>query len=356
MSDQNILQQLGFSDYFENQLSESYQEGLDIGRITSEHKDRYSLRTKDGIFEGEVIGNLRFTAQSRADFPVVGDWVLVSQYDEGKVLIQKIFARFNMLKRQAVGKDSDVQIIASNIDCALIIESGDRDFNINRYERYMTICYDAKIEPVLVLNKSDLLEEAELRKLKNQVYKRHPNIKLIISSCITNDGVNDINKVIESGKTYCLLGSSGVGKSTLINLISGEEILRTNEISDSIQRGKHTTTHRELVLLQQGGVLIDNPGMREVGIADASQGIEDTFYFIKTLAENCKYKDCTHQYEQGCAVRDALNQGKLDINSYQNYLKMEKENLHYQSSEKERRQKGKQLAKRIKHYKKRDVK
>ena len=354
MSERNhLLYQLGFSSFFEEQIKESNNDNLEIGRITSEHKERYTVKWNNGDAEGEVIGNLRFSASSRADFPVVGDWVLVSNYDEAKVLIHKVLQRKNMLKRQAVGKESEVQIIAANIDYAFIVESVNRDFSINRFERYITLCYDAGIEPILVLNKSDLINTVELDKYRNTIKKRISNVKLIATSCINIEGIIDMQKLIFPAKTYCFLGSSGVGKSTLINLISNKGSLKTNIISESTQRGKHTTTHRELIVLEKGGVLIDNPGMREVGIADASAGLDQTFYLINELADQCKYRDCTHHDEDGCAVIEALEKGRLDSDSYQNYLKMFKENQHYQSSEIEKRQKGKRLSKHIKQFKNR---
>ncbi len=349
----NLINMLGFSSFFEKQLNNLNQEGWEIARITSEHKDRYTLKNNHGNWDGEIIGNLRFSAQSRGDFPVVGDWVLVSNYDDNKVLIHKIFSRKNVLKRQSVGKESEEQFIAANIDSAFIVESVNRDFNINRFERYITLCYEASIEPVLVLNKSDLIPIEKLEQLQELVKIRIPNVQLITTSCLSEDGISEMRKVISFGKTYCFLGSSGVGKSTLINLICGEEILHTNIIGDATQRGKHTTTHRELILLENGGVLIDNPGMRGVGIANASDGLDKTFYLIKQLAQNCKYNDCTHQYESGCAVKEAVDKGELDSESYQNYLRMLKENQHYQSSEMERKQKGKSLSKHIKQFKNR---
>ncbi len=352
MLDQNILYHLGFSPYFQNQLEELNQQGWEVGRITSEHKERYSIITQEGYFEGEIIGNLRFSAQSRTDFPVVGDWVLVSYYDEGKVLIHKVFSRRNLLKRQAVGKESDIQAIAANIDYAFIVESVNRDFNINRFERYMTLCYDSGIEPVLILNKSDLLSKEDVNQLVDKIQKRHTSVKLITSNCVNQGGIDEVRTEIKPYKTYCFLGSSGVGKSTIINLLFGEDYLKTNEISEIIQRGKHTTTHRELILLKEGGVLIDNPGLREVGIASASAGVEETFYEIKSLSSKCKYRDCTHQHEEGCAVREAIENGSLDKSSYQNYMRLIKESEHFESSVKERKQKGKALSKRIKQYNK----
>ncbi len=346
----NLLYQLGFSSFFAEQLKQLNNQDFEVARIISEHKERYKVKSESGDFEGEIIGNLRYTATGRVDFPVVGDWVLVSSYDEGKVLIHKVLKRKNILKRQAVNRESEVQIIAANIDYAFIVESVNRDFSINRFERYITLCYDAGIEPILVLNKSDLINVDELMDIQDTVKRRINNVPLIASSCISNDGISEIQKIINQEKTYCFLGSSGVGKSTLINLISNKDILKTNVISDLTQRGKHTTTHRELILLENGGVLIDNPGMREVGIADASKGLEQTFYLIGELANQCKYRDCTHHDEDGCAVIEALENGELDDESYQNYLKMFKENKHYQSSEIEKKQKGKRLSKHIKQF------
>jgi ribosome biogenesis GTPase len=225
------------------------------------------------------------------------------------------------------------------------------DFSINRLERYLTICNASKIDAIIILSKIDLIEEAELNALLIQVKERIKNVPVIAMSNQSKVGIDEISSRLMRGKTYCLLGSSGVGKSTLINSLIGEKVMETGLISESIDRGKHVTTHRELIVFENG-VLIDNPGMREVGITDASAGFEMTFDEILNLAQACKYNDCTHTNEDGCAVLAALENGDLNPESYENFLKMEKERLHFESNARERKKKGKDLRKLIRNMKK----
>jgi len=323
-----------------------------IARVVSEHRERYVVRTRKGDFEGEIMGNLRFTATSRADFPAVGDWVDIMEYDEDKVLIQSIHPRSSVLERQAVGNQGDRQIIAVNVDCALIVQAVDRDFNLNRVERYLALCLQAKIEPVVVLNKIDLIEKDVLVALLESVKKRSPGVRALAISNETEAGYEELLALIEEEKTYCLLGSSGVGKSTLTNKLTGQNPMQTDEISSSTGKGRHVTSHRELFSISNGAFLIDNPGMREVGIADAGEGLEATFEDITEAALHCKFKDCTHTSEKNCAVLEGLESGDIDPESYENYLKMEREKDHFEATAMEKRQKDKDFGKMIRNVKK----
>lgn len=346
------LQDLGFTSELADYGKAQGLESFEIGRVVTEHRERYAVRTVDGAYDAELLGNLRFTAESREDFPAVGDWVALSPYDEDKALIHAIYPRHSMLARQAVGKKTEKQIIATNIDFGLIVQSVNRDFSINRLERYLTICHSAGIEPIIILSKIDLLESRELELVLTDVKTRIKDISIITVSNQLENGYEQVLDIIEKGKTYCLLGSSGVGKSTLLNHLSGKEQMETREISESIDRGKHVTTHRELVVLDNGGILIDNPGMREVGIADASGGLEMTFDEILELSQDCKYNDCTHLHEEGCAILEALAEGELDQASYDNYLKMYKEKLHYETSDEDKKRRDKGFGKMMKQVKK----
>ncbi len=347
------LEELGYTPNDETYRKSNGLEGLDIARVIAEHKERYIVIDAEHEYEAEILGNLRYTAQSRTDFPAVGDWVAISKFDENKVIIHSILPRKSVLSRQSIRSKGEKQLIASNIDFALIVQSIDRDFSINRIERYLTICHEAKIEAKIIISKIDLLEEDKVNELIREIKSRIDNIPIFSISNTTGQGIEELSSIIQKGKTYCLLGSSGVGKSTLLNNISGQSLMKTNEISDHSQRGKHITTHRELKVLDNGGILIDNPGMRELGIADASQGIETTFQQITELANNCKYKDCTHTNEAGCAVLKALDNGDIQESVFENYQKLQREKAHYESSVAERRQKEKDFGKLIKHYKKR---
>jgi len=346
------LEDLGYNVDLDNYRKEQNLCSFDVGRVTSEHKERYKVKTYKDEFEAEIVGNLRFSAKDRSDFPAVGDWVAISEYDENKVLIHAIFPRKSIIERQAVGKFGEKQIIATNIDYAFIVQSVDRDYNINRIERYLTICYASSVKPIIILNKIDLINDSQLKVILDTAKGRIKQVPIIAISNETKVGYDKLFNYIIKGNTYCLLGSSGVGKSTLINNISGKSIMKTDSISLSTNKGKHITSHRELIILENSGILIDNPGMREVGITDAIIGLETTFETIIKISQSCKFKDCTHIHESDCAILQAVRVGKIDKASYDNYLKMEREKIHFESSITERKKKDKDFGKMVKNYKK----
>ncbi len=346
------LEDLGYTAELETYRKEKGLDSLGVGRVIAEHKERYVVKTAEKEYEAEILGNLRYSAESRSDFPAVGDWVAISEYDEDKTLIHAVFPRKSVLERQSVGKKGEKQIIASNIDYAFIVQAVDRDFSINRIERYLTICHTAKVEPIIILSKIDLVDAAELTQLLEGIQKRIKNAPIFPISNTTLEGIEALKAAIEKRKTYCLLGSSGVGKSTLLNRILGQDLMKTSSISEHSNRGRHVTTHRELRVFENGGILIDNPGMREVGITESPGGLESTFESIFELSKACKFKDCTHTTEKGCAVLKALENGEIDAASYENFLKMQREKEHFESSLAERRKKDKDFGKLIKNYKK----
>jgi ribosome biogenesis GTPase len=346
------IENLGYNSDIEAFIKTNNLQEFTIGRVMAEHKERYIVGTNDGTSEAEITGNLRFTANSKDDFPAVGDWVALLIYDNDFALIQHILPRRNTLSRRAIGKNTEKQIIATNIDYAFILQAVDRDFNINRIERYLTICKSSNINPLIVLSKTDLISSDQLNEQTKQIKSRTTNIPVMTISNQTMDGYDTIKSVIKQGKTYCLLGSSGVGKSSLVNNLSEKPTMKTDVISQHSNRGRHITSHRELILLESGGILIDNPGMREVGLTDSTNGIITTFNAITNIASNCKFKDCKHINEPDCAIIEAVTQGIIDRNSYENYLKLEKEKDHYESTIFEQRKKDKDLGKIIKDYKK----
>jgi len=346
------LEDLGYNIDFENYRKEQILDSLEVGRVISEHKERYFVKTTEKEYEAEIIGNLRFSANNRSDFPAVGDWVSISEYGENKVLIHSVFPRKTIIERQAVGTQGEKQIIATNIDYAFIVQAVDRDFNINRIERYLTICHTSNVVPIIILNKIDLIDDTELTELISKVQERIRQVPVITISNETLNGIEKLKENIKKGKTYCLLGSSGVGKSTLLNNLSGKQLMKTNTISASTNKGRHVTSHRELLVLENGGILIDNPGMREVGITDSTGGLEITFEAIVELSKNCKFKDCTHTTEIDCGVIAAVESGEIDKSSFENYLKMEREKEHFESTVAEKRKKDKDFGKMVKNYKK----
>lgn len=351
-----ILDDLGYDLELENYRKSQNLDVFEVGRVILEHKERYVVKTDKGDYDGEIIGNLRFTAHNRSDFPAVGDWVAIAEYDHDKVLIHAVFPRKTIIERQAIGKQGEKQIIATNIDYAFIVQAVDRDFNVNRIERYLTICYTSKVKPIIVLNKIDLIGDSELSELVSKVQERIKQVPIIPISNASQKGLTQLKEQIKKGKTYCLLGSSGVGKSTLVNNLSGEELMKTNSISTSTNKGRHVTSHRELIVLENGGILIDNPGMREVGITDSKKGLDITFNEITELSKNCKFKDCTHTTEVDCAVLKAVESGTIAKLSYENFLKMEKEKEHFESTVAEKRKKDKDFGKMIKSFKKSNYK
>jgi ribosome biogenesis GTPase / thiamine phosphate phosphatase len=346
------LEDLGYNDKLEQFRLDHKLDTFAIGRVIAEHKERYIIKTINGEFEAEITGNMRFTAKSREDFPAVGDWVALTTYEPDFAVIHKIFPRLSIIKRQAVGQFGEVQIIATNIDYAFIVQAVDRDFNVNRLERYLTICNSSNVTPIIVLSKIDLIDEHRFSEIMDSIKVRIKDIPIIGISNESLDGYDAIKAIIKNGKTYCMLGSSGVGKSTLFNNLSGKPLMRTEAISKSTSKGRHVTSHRELTILENGGIIVDNPGMREVGIADSTSGLEITFDKIVSLSQHCKFKDCTHINETGCSVLEAVERGEVDKASYENYLKMVREKAYFESTLAERRKRDKKFGRMVKNFKK----
>lgn len=342
------LYKLGFSDYQIQEIESLGIELTSIARVIKEHKERYIISTYNKEYEAEITGNLRFSAKCREDFPAVGDWVQFLPFEENTAIIQQFIPRKTILARKSVSSSSEKQIIATNIDIAFVVQAVDRDFNLNRMERYVSLIYSGSIVPVIILNKSDLISDEELQNKINLVANRFNTIQIISSSNISQIGINKIKEILEKGKTYCFVGSSGVGKSSLINSLLKENKIKTSNLSSSTSKGKHTTTNRELILLENGSVLIDTPGMREIGLTDAKEGIEKTFNTIEELSTKCKFTNCTHSDEPGCAVLDALESGILEQKEVDNFKKLIRESNHFQSSIADKRKKDKEFGKMIK--------
>lgn len=326
-----------------------------LARVVVEYRGAYKVKNEKGEYLAKVTGKQMFEAESREDYPAVGDWVLITDLDGENAVIRKILPRKTIIKRRhgdknRAGEKSEVQIIATNIDVAFVVESIDRDFNLNRLERYFAIAGEGGVKPVVILNKVDLISEAELAAKVAEIKKRFKEVEVVSTTTRDEAGLRPLRESIEPGKTYCFLGSSGVGKSSLINKLLGEDIIRTESIGSLSGRGKHTTTVRELYFLANGGIVIDNPGMREVGLTDASGGVDNLFDEISALAERCKFIDCTHTQEPGCQVLAALEAGKLEAEKYQNYLNLKKETEYYEQTEREKKDKDRQFGKMIKNY------
>ncbi|MFA5729931.1 MAG: ribosome small subunit-dependent GTPase A [Candidatus Paceibacterota bacterium] len=341
------LEDLGYNDFFESKRKLLGLEKYSIARVISEYKEAYKVKDIDGEYLAKITGKKIFNATKREDFPAVGDWVAITMPDKEMAIIHEILPRQTVLYKKYSNKQ-DTQIIATNIDTAFIVEAVDRDYNLNRFERYLVLTNEGKIKPVMILNKIDLISEEELNQKISQIKNRFDNIDIISTSTISEQGLNELMYYIEKGKTYCFLGSSGIGKSSLINKLIGEDKIKTNELSASTHKGKHTTTNREMYFLENGGIVIDNPGTREVGVAGANAGIDDVFDEIVVLAKDCKYADCTHTQESGCAVLEAVRTKKLDEEKYLNYIKLKKESEYYEMTDFEKRGKDRRFGKFIK--------
>jgi ribosome biogenesis GTPase / thiamine phosphate phosphatase len=341
---------LGLDDYFTGCFKEFSNEEFSLGRVIREHRERYIVSDGENEYNAEVTGNLRFSASSRSDFPAVGDWVVMKTYEPDQAIIHKVLPRKTILSRQAVSKFGEIQIISANIDVAFIVQAINNNFNINRLERYLSICYSAGIEPVLVLSKTDLSTEEEIQIAISELEKRDRNVRYILMSNITMNGLAQVMALIQKEKTYCVVGSSGVGKSTLINNLLKKNIIKTGQISSNTNKGKHVTEHRELFVLENGGIIIDTPGMKELGMTDDSEGIKTTFQDIAHIASKCRFQDCLHICEKGCAVIDAVNRGDIDRDSYENFLKVRREQERFQISASEKKRKEKIFGKIIKNY------
>lgn len=337
------LHELGYNTLIHTYFQDNYPQ-FQAARVVVEHRERYLVRTANQEFEAEITGNMRFSAQSRADFPAVGDWVAISVFDDFAI-INGLVPRQTTLERQAAGKTSEAQIIAANVDGALIVQATDTDFNPNRIERYLAICHSASIEPVVVLSKTDLISDEKRQANEQKLKERIGQVPVISLSNESLQGLEQVKAFLQTGKTFCMLGSSGAGKSTLLNKLSGEYRMSTSSVGSSTGKGRHTTTHRELFVLETGGIIIDTPGMRELGLATNSESVEDTFAKISRLSGQCRFSDCTHTSEPGCAVLKAIENEELNWSGWENYRKLKREQAHFQASVQERHARDRQFGK-----------
>jgi len=345
------LEDLGYGEFFESNRKEKKLDVFSVARVISEHKGAYKVKATSGEYLAKITGKQMFNALSREDYPAVGDWVAITELDHEHAVIKGVLPRRTVIKRKYNDKN-EVQIIAANIDTAFVIESIGRDFNLNRFERYLAIVKDSGIKSVIILNKIDLIPANELDVMLAQIKNRFPGFEIILTSTKTDNSLSDLQKHIERGKTYCFLGSSGVGKSSLINKLLGKNIVKTEDVSLHTGRGKHATTTREMYFLENGGIVIDNPGMREVGMTDAGLGIDNVFDEITAMAQNCKFTNCSHIHEPGCAVLSALKSGKLDEGQYSNFINLKKEAEYYSMNKFQKREKSREFGKFINQAKK----
>ena len=341
------LEDLGYNAFFQSNMSVLGLTDYLVARVIAEYKEVYRVKGVNGEYLAKITGKQIFNATKRDDYPAVGDWVVITELGNDTAVIHRILPRQTILRKKYSGKQ-ETQVIAANVDVAFITESVDRDYNLNRLERYFVLVNEGNIKPTIILNKIDLISETEIEAKISKIKNRFNDVDVIPTSTITEQGLDELVSCIEKGKTFCFLGSSGVGKSSLINKLLGRNAIKTRGISHYSGRGKHTTTGRDMYFLKNGGIVIDNPGMREVGIADASAGIGDVFGEITTLSQKCKYTDCTHTHEPGCAVLKAIEAKNFDGDKYLNYVKLTKESEYYQMTELEKRRKDRKFGQFIK--------
>lgn len=319
------LRELGLDAYLSDQAAQRCQPGQRLARVTVVDRGWYTVRNEEGEVAARATGRFLHTTSSPCDMPCVGDWVCVQYQDNDKAAtIHAMLPRKTFLQRKYAGKRVEVQMIAANIDVAFIVQSCHYDFNVSRLERYLVMVNEGGVEPVLILSKIDLVSAAKLAELQSQIREAGIRHRIIAISNVTGCGVEQIKEIICFGKTYCLVGSSGVGKSTLINTLLGQDTLKTKTVSESGE-GRHATVRRQLISLAQGAMFIDTPGMREVGLLGGSEGLVDNFDDIQDLSKSCRFSNCSHGKEQGCAVVTALESGVLPQGRYFNYLKLRAE-------------------------------
>ncbi|MDF1544553.1 MAG: ribosome small subunit-dependent GTPase A [bacterium] len=343
------LEQLGWTQQWQELSNSSIINDMQVARVAQQHRERYVLLGEFGETSAEISGRFRFDSLNPSDFPVVGDWVGVQLLDpDSPAIIHSLLPRQTSLSRNAAGITTEEQLMAANIDIVFLVVGLDNDYNPRRLERWITNLYDSGAEPVILLNKSDICDNVE--QLVSETELLAPGLPVLSLSALDNTGLDRLDVFLRPGRTVAFLGSSGAGKSTLINRLLGYDRQRTNDVSEFKSKGKHTTTYRELIILPSGAIVIDTPGMREIQLWSSEASLNSAFEDIESLMNSCRFADCSHVSEPGCAVVAAIESGELNEKRYQSYLKLQKELQHLErkkdnaSARRESREWGKRIS------------
>lgn len=346
------LEALGWDTWFDEQARLHCDPAGAVARVVAVDRDQLLLLNETGAFRAKLSGKVMHESASPLELPCVGDWVCVERSPADQFgRVRGVLGRKTRLRRKAVGESAEAQMIAANVDVVVIVQSCHYDFNLKRLERYLVMVREGGATPYVLLTKIDLVEPDVLAVQLAQIKGAGVTAPVLTLSNVTRAGIDELKGLLSPGKTYCFVGSSGVGKSTLINGLVGRDVLETKGVSQSGE-GRHTTVRRELIVLENSAMVIDNPGMREFGVLGAEAGIDASYADINALASRCRFTDCTHTKEPGCAVRKALETGEIAGEHYQNFIKLKSESGYHQMSSAEKRKKAREFGKFVKSAKK----
>ena len=342
------LRTLGFDDWFDEHANAMLLPGHNIARVTAVDRGAFVVRNEHGEAGAQLAGKLRYSVERSFDVPCIGDWVCLEHHAPGSpAIIHAVLPRRTFLRRKCPGKTVDFQMIAANLDVAFIVQSCHYDFNIRRLDRYLVMANEGHIDPFIILSKSDLVTPEDRDEMIGAIRSTGISTELLALSNATGNGLDEFRRRLVPGKTFCLLGSSGVGKTTLINRLMGQDALDTRAVSGTGE-GVHTTARRQLLLLDNGAMLIDTPGMRELGLLGASDAVADSFADVNDLSHKCRFTNCTHTQEPGCAILVAIDGGDLSEERYQSYLKLRKETEYHDLTYMEKRKKDRTFGRFVK--------